>query len=82
MNKFNALAHNIHGKSGKKNIYIYIYINIYIFFSKFIKNHSQELQGEINSIFRLLELLYNFFFGDHVNKKTNILYNQEHKYML
>ena len=27
MNKFNALAHNIHGKSGKKkNIYIYIYI--------------------------------------------------------
>ena len=41
MNKFNALAHNIHGKSGKKKkIYIYIYINIYIFF--FFKIHKKS----------------------------------------
>ena len=46
MNKFNALAHNIHGKSGKKkNIYIYIYKYIYIFFKIHKKSFTRITRG-------------------------------------
>ena len=43
MNKFNALAHNIHGKSGKKKIYIYIYI--FFFFKIHKKSFTRITRG-------------------------------------